>query len=70
MKAETLKLEIIDRVMKIQNESALERMDELITQAELESQANESLKAIDKGNVLSIDSFRKENEAWRRGNFK
>lgn len=70
MKAETLKLGIIDRLMKIKNTSALKRMDELITQAELESRADESLKAIDKGDVLSIDAFRKENEAWRKKNIK
>ena len=66
MKAETLKLRIIDRLMKIHNTSALKRMDELITQAELESRTEESLKAIDKGDILSIDAFRNENKAWRK----
>jgi PleD family two-component response regulator len=70
MKAESLKLGIIDRLMKIHSTAALKRMDELISQAELESQANESLKAIDKGDVLSIEEFRKENEAWRKRNIK
>ena len=70
MKAETLKLGIIDRLMKIQNTSALIRMDELMTQAEIESRTNESLEAIGKGDILSIDAFRNENEAWRAKNIK
>lgn len=70
MEAETLKLGIIDRLMKINDTSALKRMDELITQAELESRTDESLKAIDKGNILSIDAFRNENEEWRKKNIR
>jgi hypothetical protein len=68
MKTETLKLGIIDRLMKIQDNSALKRMDDLITQAELESRTEESLKAIDKGDFLSVSTFRSENEAWRKQN--
>lgn len=45
-------------------------MDELITQAELELRSDESLKVIKKGDILSIDSFRNENEEWRRKNIK
>jgi len=70
MKVETLKLGIIERLMKIQSTSALKRMDELITQAELEIRAEESLNAIEKGDILSLDEFRKENEAWRKSNIK
>jgi len=70
MNTETLKLGIIDRLMKIQNPAALKRMDELITKAEFEARSDESLKAIDKGDFFSIDAFRQENEAWRKENMK
>jgi len=40
MNTETLKLGIIDRLMKIQNPAALKRMDELITKAEFEDIKN------------------------------
>lgn len=70
MTAESLKLGIIDRLMKIENTSALKRMDELITQAELELRSEESIKAIDKGDILTVDSFRSENEEWRKKNIK
>ena len=70
MRSETLKLEIIDRLMKIDDVSALKRMEELITQAEMESRSEESLKAIEKGDVLSIDSFRADNEKWRNRHIK
>ena len=38
--------------------------------AELEFRAEESLKAIEKGEVISINRFRKENEEWRKRNIK
>jgi len=64
MKTETIKLGLIDRLMKVQEASTLQRMEKLITQAELESRAEESLKAIEKGEVLSTDEFSKQNRQW------
>ncbi len=64
MRTETIKLGLIDRLMRVQEASTLQRMEKLITQAEMESRAEESLKAIDKGDVLSMDEFRKENRQW------
>jgi len=64
MKTDTIKLGLIDRLMKVQEASTLQRMENLMIQAELESQAEESLKAVEKGQVLSLDEFRKENRQW------
>jgi len=64
MRTETIKLSLIDRLMKVKEASTLQRMEKLITQAEMESGAEESLKAIDEGDVLSMDEFRKENRQW------
>jgi hypothetical protein len=64
MRTETIKLGLIDRLMKVQEVSTLQRMEKLIIQAEMESRAEKSLKAIEKGDVLSMDDFRKENSQW------
>jgi len=64
MRTETIKLSLIDRLMRVQEASTLKRMDKLITQAEMESRAEKALKAIDNGDVLSMDKFRRENMQW------
>ena len=64
MRTETIKLGLIDRLMRVQEVSTLQRMEKLITQAEMESRAEKSLEAIEKGDVLSMDEFGKENRQW------
>jgi hypothetical protein len=68
MRAETLKIEIIDRLMKVHNTGTLERMNELIIQAEMEANARESLESIEKGDVLTLDEMREENIKWAKKN--
>jgi hypothetical protein len=64
MRAETIKLGLINRLMKMQKTSTLEKVEKLVIQVEMETRAEESLNAIDKGDILSIDEFKKENEQW------
>jgi hypothetical protein len=64
MKTETLKLGLINRLMKVNELSTLERMEELISQAEMESRTKKSLEAIENNDVVSIDKFSKENKKW------
>ncbi len=64
MRTETIKLGLIDRLMRVHEVSTLQRMEKLITQAEMESRAEKSLEAIEKGDVLSMDEFSKENRQW------
>lgn len=66
MRTETIKLGLIDRLMRVHEVSTLQRMEKLITQAEMESRAEKSLEAIEKGDVLSMDEFSKENRQWLR----
>ena len=66
MKAEIIKLGLMERLLKVHDLAALYRMEDLIIQAELEYWAEESLEAIDKGEVLSLDEFRKENRQWAK----
>ncbi|MEQ8881722.1 MAG: hypothetical protein RLQ12_18905 [Cyclobacteriaceae bacterium] len=68
MKAETLKLGIIERLLRVEKTSTLQRMDQLITQAEIEARAEESLEAIRKGEVSSLDEFSQANRKWAKGN--
>ncbi|RJE70583.1 hypothetical protein BGP76_10880 [Reichenbachiella sp. MSK19-1] len=70
MKAETLKLGIIERLMKVQDTSTLQRMDQLITQAEMETRTLESMEAIERRDVVSIHEMRRENKEWIKGNTK
>lgn len=69
MKAETLKLDLIERLMKIQKASTLKRMNELITQAEMESRTQESIDAINKGEIVTLENFQKENQKWAKENY-
>jgi len=66
MNTDTIKLGLIQRIMAARKTSILERMEKLMEQAEMEIRTEESLKAIEKGEVLSIDEFRKENKKWGR----
>lgn len=69
MKAESIKLSLIERLMKLHNVSTLQRMNELITQAEMETGSKESLDDIKRGEVLSLDDFKKENLKWAKKNY-
>ena len=68
MRTETIKLSLINRLMKVHEVSTLQRMEDLIIQAEMESRAEKSLKAIEKGDIIEIDQFRKENKQWLKQN--
>jgi hypothetical protein len=68
MRTETIKLSLINRLMKVHEVSTLQRMEDLIIQAEMESRAEKSLKAIEKGDIVEIDQFRKENKQWLKQN--
>jgi len=57
METETIKFGLIDRLMRIQNLIAIGEIKELMIQSELEARAEESLDAIRKGDVLSIEEF-------------
>lgn len=69
MKTETLKLSLIERLMRVHKTSTLERMAKLITQAEMEARSQESLDAIKEGDVISLDEFRRENRQWAKENY-
>ncbi|MDX5337794.1 MAG: hypothetical protein LPK25_02130 [Cyclobacteriaceae bacterium] len=64
MNAEKLKLTIIQRVMKIESKSSLERIEELLIREEMQRRADESIAAINKGEFVSLEEFSKSNQEW------
>ncbi|TDQ14600.1 hypothetical protein DFQ04_3188 [Algoriphagus boseongensis] len=64
MNAEKLKLTIIQRVMKIDSKSSLERIEELLIREEMQRRADESIEDIKAGRVHSLEEFKQMNEKW------
>ena len=55
---------MIQRLMRIEKSSSLEKIEESILQAEMEARTKESLEAIKRGEVMTLDEFRKSNQEW------
>ena len=64
MNEETIKLGLIDRLMKVHEVATLKRMEKLIIQAEMEARAEKSMQAIEKGEVVTLRKFSNENRKW------
>lgn len=64
MNAEKLKLNLIQRVMRIEKTATLERIEDLMIQEEMESRFQESLEDIKEGRVHSLEEFKQMNEKW------
>ncbi|WP_339697961.1 hypothetical protein [Algoriphagus aquimarinus] len=62
MNAEKLKLNLIQRVMKIEKTATLERIENIIIQDEMKVRLKESLEDIKEGRVHSLEEFRQMNE--------
>jgi DNA replication protein DnaD len=68
MNTEKLKLNLIQRMIKIEKPSTLERIEDLIVQEEMQVRTNESLEAIERGEFSTIDEFAKSNQKWLKKN--
>ena len=55
-------------VMKIDKSSTRIMLKDLITQAEMEARAKESLDSIEKGEVHSLSEFKQMNKEWFKKN--
>ncbi len=64
MNAEKLKLNLIQRVMRIEKTATLERIEDLMIQEEMEARFQESLEDIKEGRVHSLEEFKQMNEKW------
>ena len=58
------KLRLIERLMRVRSQVVLEQLDELLIRAEMESRAEESLKAIDNNDAMALDDFIQNNQSW------
>lgn len=68
MSLESIKLELIERLLKLNDASTLHKLDELIFQAQLESRATESMKEIENDKTVSLDDFARKNRQWLKDN--
>lgn len=66
MSIATKKLQLIDRLMKVDEQKTLVRVEELLVQAEMEARVKESMEDIAKGNVVSLEEFTNGNKEWLR----
>jgi len=58
------KLKLIERLMRVRNQEILEQLEELLIRAEMELRAEDSLRAIENNNVISLDDFTQSNQDW------
>lgn len=64
MSIATKKLELIDRLMKVDERKTLDKVEELLVQAEMQARTDESMQDITNGNVVSLEEFTKGNKEW------
>lgn len=64
MNIATKKQNLIDRLMKVGAEKTLDSVDAVLVQAEMVARAEESMEAIRKGNVISLEQFSKNTKEW------
>lgn len=64
MSIELKKLVLIERLMQIKEEDVLQQYEKLLEQAQLQARADDSLKAIDNGQVISLEAFNSSNQSW------
>lgn len=61
---QTKKLSLIERLMHIREASILECFENMFIQIKMDERAEESLKAINKGEVTDYDKFKEEAKQW------
>jgi len=64
MNIEAQKLKIIERFMKLKEESAIQEMELAITRIEMNNRADNSIKDIRQGKVRSLEEFSSEIKKW------
>lgn len=66
MAQETLKLSLIERLINEEDEAVLKRFEQLITKAQMEANAQESVTAIEKENTISLEEFHLSISHWMK----
>jgi len=60
--------ELADRIMRIEEEKSLEQLEEMLQSIELRERVEESMRAIERGDVIALEEFHKRNVEWLREN--
>lgn len=61
---EKLKSDLIQRLMRVEKASILERIEDILVQEEMQNRLDESLEDIKAGRVHSLEEFKQMNEKW------
>ena len=64
MNIEEKKLGLISRFIKLKEERAINQLELAITQLEMDERTEESMQAIENGDVISLTEFKAEAEEW------
>ena len=60
--------ELAARVLCIEQEKFLDRLEEALVDIEMRERVEESMQAIDRGDVISLDDFHRSNLEWLKEN--
>lgn len=58
------KLNLIERLIRIERHETLTEIEELLIRAEMQFRAKESLQAIEDNYVMDLDTYAKKNTEW------
>jgi len=58
--------QLAEQVLRIEREELLDRISELVVQAEMEARTEESLAELERGEFLTIEEFERSNREWLR----
>jgi hypothetical protein len=64
MGIESQKLDIIERLMNVRKEAVITKYEQLLTEAQLFTRTDESVKAIENGQTITLENFSKGNKEW------
>lgn len=58
------KLNLIERLMRVEHYETLAEIEELLKRAEIQFRVEESLKAIENNDVMDLETFTEKNKEW------
>ncbi len=58
--------QLAEQVLRIEREELLDRISELVVQAEMEARTEESLAELERGEFLTVEEFERSNREWLR----
>jgi hypothetical protein len=62
------KLSLIERIMKVGRQNTLQKVEDILIRSEMEARAEESVKAIEQNEVITLDQFTENTQSWLNKN--